>query len=148
MNGRRYSVGKKVHPIKLTSHQSHWQAIRVVRLRGGRRYASGAIKLSITGKCMNQVLMCAHHGLVFSQYAPTYFHSCKLYSDIDRDLVSIALSYFDRYIARRDDINETLYQLAAMTSLYLAVKTHSTRKISVSSMVSINYIDVYQPLHH
>ena len=59
-------------------------------------------------------------------------------SDIDRDVVSISLSYFDRYLSRHTSIDETLYQLVAMTSLYVAVKLHSTRKISVASMVSID----------
>lgn len=58
--------------------------------------------------------------------------------DIDRDVVSISLSYFDRYISRHTSIDETLYQLVAMTSLYLAVKLHSTRKISVSSMSALS----------
>ena len=60
-------------------------------------------------------------------------------SDIDRDVVSISLSYFDRYLSRHASIDETLYQLVAMTSLYVAVKLHSTRKISVASMVSIDF---------
>lgn len=51
--------------------------------------------------------------------------------------MSISLSYFDRYLSRHTSIDETLYQLVAMTSLYVAVKLHSTRKISVASMVSI-----------
>jgi len=62
----------------------------------------------------------------------------KYYSDIDRDVVSISLSYFDRYLSRRASIDEALYQLVAMTSLYLAVKLHSTRKISVSSMSALS----------
>ena len=64
---------------------------------------------------------------------PFSFVSC---SDIDREVVAIALSYFDRYVSNHTAIAETLFQLVAMTSLYLAVKLHSTRKISVSSMVS------------
>jgi len=62
----------------------------------------------------------------------------KYYSDIDRDVVSISLSYFDRYLSRRASIDEALYQLVAMTSLYVAVKLHSTRKISVSSMSALS----------
>mmetsp|Transcript_6286 Transcript_6286/g.15628 ORF Transcript_6286/g.15628 Transcript_6286/m.15628 type:complete len:274 (+) Transcript_6286:205-1026(+) len=58
--------------------------------------------------------------------------------DIDRDVVSIALSYFDRYLAHHTSIAKALYQLVAMTSLYLAVKLHSTRKISVSSMSALS----------
>lgn len=58
--------------------------------------------------------------------------------DIDRDVVAIALSYFDRYISLNESIAESLFQLVAMTSLYLAVKLHSTRKISISSMSSLS----------
>lgn len=58
--------------------------------------------------------------------------------DIDRDVVSVALSYFDRYLSCHAKIAESLYQLVAMTSLYLAVKLHSTKKISVASMSSLS----------
>lgn len=58
--------------------------------------------------------------------------------NIDRDVVSIGLSYFDRYLSNHTSIPETLFQLVAMTSLYLAVKINSTRKISVSSMSSLS----------
>ena len=56
--------------------------------------------------------------------------------------MSITLFYFDRYCAFHTNLDEALYQLVAMTSLYLAVKIHSPRKISVASMVS------YTPLQH
>jgi len=59
--------------------------------------------------------------------------------NIDRDVVSIALSYFDRYLSLcHTSIADTVFQLVAMTSLYLAVKCHSTRKISVSSIASLS----------
>jgi len=58
--------------------------------------------------------------------------------DIDRDVVSITLFYFDRYCAFHTNLDEALYQLVAMTSLYLAVKIHSPRKISVASMVTLS----------
>lgn len=58
--------------------------------------------------------------------------------DIDRDVVSIALSYFDRYLSCHASIHETMFQLVAMTSLYLAVKLHSTKKISVYSISSLS----------
>lgn len=60
------------------------------------------------------------------------------YFDIDRDVVSIALFYFDRYLSFHTPIAESLFQLVAMTSLYLAVKVHSTRKISVAGIVSLS----------
>ena len=59
-------------------------------------------------------------------------------SELDRDIVGISLSYFDRYLSRHTSIDETLYQLVALTSLYLAVKLHSTRKISISSMSELS----------
>ncbi|KAL7535812.1 hypothetical protein ACHAXR_006749 [Thalassiosira sp. AJA248-18] len=58
--------------------------------------------------------------------------------DIDRDVVSTALSYFDRYLSCHTSVAENMFQLVAMTSLYLAVKLHSTRKISVYSISSLS----------
>lgn len=58
--------------------------------------------------------------------------------DIDRGVVGIALAYFDRYLTLHTSMNEALVQLVAMTSLYLAVKVHSTKKISVSCMASLS----------
>ena len=70
----------------------------------------------------------------FHIYPPT----C-LRSDIDREVVGVALSYFDRFVSNHNTIAENLFRLVAMTSLYLAVKVHSHRKISVSSMVSSRF---------
>jgi len=60
--------------------------------------------------------------------------------DIDRDNVGTAMFYFDRYLSlhKRKSINENLIQLVAMTSLYLSVKLHGTKKISVSCMSSLS----------
>ena len=61
--------------------------------------------------------------------------SPKHISDIDRDVVVIAISYFDRNLSKRKrNMNRSLTQLVAMTSLYLAVKLHSTKKVSVELM--------------
>lgn len=57
---------------------------------------------------------------------------------IDRDVVGIALSYFDRYLSSQASMKQTSIKLAAMTCLYLAVKLHSTRKISISCMSSLS----------
>jgi len=57
--------------------------------------------------------------------------------NIDRSIVGIALYYFDRYCALKPT-NEASYQLVAMTSLWLAVKVHSPRKIPVDHMVSLS----------
>jgi hypothetical protein len=56
---------------------------------------------------------------------------------MDRDLVFIAMSFFDRYLSRYS-VDETLTQLVAMTCLYLAVKIHSCKKISITSIVSLS----------
>ena len=56
---------------------------------------------------------------------------------MDRDLVFIAMSFFDRFLSRYQ-VDETLTQLVAMTCLYLAIKVHSSKKISISSIVSLS----------
>lgn len=56
-------------------------------------------------------------------------------SDIDRDIVVIAVSYFDLYLStRKRNTDGSLIRLVAMTSLYLAIKLHSTKKISPKLM--------------
>ena len=56
-------------------------------------------------------------------------------SDIDRDVVVIAVSYFDLYLStRKRNTDGSLIRLVAMTSLYLAIKLHSTKKISPKLM--------------
>jgi transcription initiation factor TFIIIB Brf1 subunit/transcription initiation factor TFIIB len=47
------------------------------------------------------------------------------------------MSYFDRIVPHYG-INDTLVQLVAMTCLYLAIKVHCSKKISVQSMVSLS----------
>jgi len=60
--------------------------------------------------------------------------------DIDRGVVSIALDYFDRFLSCQTSSSraEISFQLVSMTSLYLAAKLHSTRRISASSMSSLS----------
>lgn len=57
--------------------------------------------------------------------------------EIGRDVVSYAMSYFDRIVPHYG-INDTLVQLVSMTCLYLAIKVHCSKKISVGSMVSLS----------
>lgn len=47
------------------------------------------------------------------------------------------MSYFDRIVPKYG-INDTLVQLVAMTCLYLAIKVHCTKKISVGAMCSLS----------
>ncbi len=47
------------------------------------------------------------------------------------------MSYFDRIVPHYG-INDTIVQLVSMTCLYLAVKVHCPKKISVQSMVSLS----------
>ena len=75
--------------------------------------------------------------LQFSNTLRHLLFSPLRYSDMERDLVFIAMSFFDRYLSRYS-VDETLTQLVAMTCLYLAVKIHSSKKISISSIVSLS----------
>lgn len=67
-----------------------------------------------------------------------WFYRLIDHCDIERCVVSIAFSYFDRYLPHHESMTETLLQLVAMTSIYLAVKLHSTRKISVQSLARLS----------
>ena len=59
------------------------------------------------------------------------------FSELGREVVSYALSYFDRIVPHYG-INDTLVQLVAMTCLYLAIKVNCSKKISIQSMVSLS----------
>jgi transcription initiation factor TFIIIB Brf1 subunit/transcription initiation factor TFIIB len=58
-------------------------------------------------------------------------------SELGRDVVSYAMSYFDRIVPHYG-INDTLVQLVAMTCLYLAVKVHCSEAISPESMIALS----------
>ena len=82
------------------------------------------------------IKLCTHYCLVNNQdaHVTNAFAYAQISSDIDRSVVSFALSYFDRFMSIHTLKNDISMQLVSMTSLYLAVKIHSTVEISVSSM--------------
>ncbi|KAL7527307.1 hypothetical protein ACHAXR_001892, partial [Thalassiosira sp. AJA248-18] len=50
-----------------------------------------------------------------------WFYGVVDHFDFNREYVSVAMSYLDRYLASRT-VNRRVFQLAAMTALYLAIK--------------------------
>ena len=146
-----FSVSKHITNLTQTMiMRCHWLKLFHFQVYGGSRYVSGNFKCWIIGKLCSDCLVWLGH--LNYEYMLTlqdthikkmfisYAHASPLYlgtthtginSELDRDIVGISLSYFDRYLSRHTSIDETLYQLVALTSLYLAVKLHSTRKISI-----------------
>jgi len=58
---------------------------------------------------------------------------------LDREVVSVSMSYFDRFLSRHSEqVNRKKYQLAAMTCLFMAVKLYGTRKLSVFSLIQLS----------
>ncbi|KAL7577748.1 hypothetical protein ACA910_010510 [Epithemia clementina (nom. ined.)] len=57
--------------------------------------------------------------------------------DFSREVVAIAMNYLDRYLATKF-ANKKIFQLAAMTALFLAVKLHERSKLSMSSMIELS----------
>ena len=57
--------------------------------------------------------------------------------DYNRQVVSIALNYLDRYLALRP-VNRKIFQLAAMTCLFLAIKLNETRPLSLPAFLSLS----------
>eukprot|EP00585_Thalassiosira_rotula_P003834 CAMPEP_0196159844 /NCGR_PEP_ID=MMETSP0910-20130528/46526_1 /TAXON_ID=49265 /ORGANISM="Thalassiosira rotula, Strain GSO102" /LENGTH=239 /DNA_ID=CAMNT_0041424769 /DNA_START=475 /DNA_END=1194 /DNA_ORIENTATION=- len=55
--------------------------------------------------------------------------------DLDRELVSISTFYLDRYLSMKY-VDEELFQLVAMASIYLAIKIHSPQKVTIRSIAS------------
>ena len=57
--------------------------------------------------------------------------------DFSREVVSISMHYLDRYLATRP-VDKKIFQLAAMTSLFLAIKLHEPGRLSMSSMIELS----------
>jgi hypothetical protein len=57
--------------------------------------------------------------------------------DFSREIVSISIHYLDRYLATRP-VNKKLFQLAAMTTLYLAIKLYEPGSLSMASMIELS----------
>ena len=56
--------------------------------------------------------------------------------DLDREIVSISTFYLDRYLSLHF-VDEDLFQLVSMTSIYLAIKIHSYKKVSIQSIAAM-----------
>jgi hypothetical protein len=57
--------------------------------------------------------------------------------DFNREVVSVAMSYLDRSLATRT-VNRRIFQLAAMTALYLAIKLYEPGKLRMSSIIDLS----------
>lgn len=57
--------------------------------------------------------------------------------DFSREVVSVSISYLDRYLATRS-VNKQVFQLAAMTSLFLAIKLFEPGRLSMQSMIELS----------
>jgi Cyclin, N-terminal domain len=57
--------------------------------------------------------------------------------DFSREVASVSIHYLDRFLATKH-VNKKTFQLAAMTSLFLAVKLFEPGRISMSSMIELS----------
>lgn len=57
--------------------------------------------------------------------------------DFSREVVSISIHYLDRFLATRP-CDKKVFQLAAMTSLFLAIKLYEPGKLSMESMIELS----------
>mmetsp|Transcript_7015 Transcript_7015/g.12288 ORF Transcript_7015/g.12288 Transcript_7015/m.12288 type:complete len:202 (-) Transcript_7015:348-953(-) len=55
--------------------------------------------------------------------------------DLDREIVSISTFYLDKYLSMHY-VDKELFQLVAMTSIYLAIKINSPKKMTPRSIAS------------
>ena len=57
--------------------------------------------------------------------------------DFNREVVSVAMSYLDRYLSTRR-VNKKIFQLAAMTCLYLAIKLSEPSTLKIASLIGLS----------
>ena len=57
--------------------------------------------------------------------------------DFSREVVGISISFLDRYLCTRP-VDKKLFQLAATTTLYLAIKIYEPGNFSMASMIELS----------
>eukprot|EP00557_Chaetoceros_sp_GSL56_P011965 CAMPEP_0176476442 /NCGR_PEP_ID=MMETSP0200_2-20121128/53_1 /TAXON_ID=947934 /ORGANISM="Chaetoceros sp., Strain GSL56" /LENGTH=325 /DNA_ID=CAMNT_0017872109 /DNA_START=115 /DNA_END=1092 /DNA_ORIENTATION=+ len=57
--------------------------------------------------------------------------------DFSREVVAVAMSYLDRYLCARK-VNKKLFQLAAMASLFIAIKLHEPSALKLTSLTGLS----------
>lgn len=57
--------------------------------------------------------------------------------DLCREIVGISIHYLDRYLATRT-VDKKLFQLTAMTCLFLAIKLYEPNRLSMKSMIELS----------
>ena len=74
---------------------------------------------------------------LFYLYHIIYPSYCSLFLEFSREVVSISISYLDRYLATRT-VNRRVFQLAAMTALYIAIKLYENGHFAISSITALS----------
>jgi len=57
--------------------------------------------------------------------------------DLSREVVTISIHYLDRYLSTRS-VTKKLFQLVAMTTLYIAIKLYEPGTLSMKSMIDLS----------
>jgi Cyclin, N-terminal domain len=57
--------------------------------------------------------------------------------DFSREVVSVSIHYLDRFLAKAQ-VDKKLFQLVAMTALYLAIKIYEPGTLCMSSMIELS----------
>jgi hypothetical protein len=57
--------------------------------------------------------------------------------DFNREVVSVAMNFLDMYLAKRT-VTRRIFQLAAMTAIYLAIKLFEPKTLSLSSLAELS----------
>jgi hypothetical protein len=69
-----------------------------------------------------------------------FLHSLAFFSfDLSREVVSVSLDLFDRYLATRgNQCNGNLALLTSLTTLHIAIKLHDTKKIKIATLANLS----------
>ena len=57
--------------------------------------------------------------------------------DFSREVVMISMNLLDRFLSSRT-VNKKVFQLAAMTSLFIAIKLNEPGKLTMASMIELS----------
>lgn len=104
-------------------------------------------QIEVSGSKSNESLASSSSGIndVWREKIVEWSYQVIDHFDFSREVVSISIHYLDRFLSTRP-CNKKVFQLAAMTSLFIAIKLYEPGKLSMQSMIELSrgYFTVQQ----
>ena len=99
--------------------------------------AHGDLPLSSTLSCSSSAGSSGTINEVWRERICKWSYQVVDHFDLSREVVTISIHYLDRYLSTRA-VTKKMFQLVAMTTLYLAIKLYEPGSLSMKSMIDLS----------